>query len=124
MRTTRYRDFDAWEAERKAEPVTFRIRGADYSLPATLPAVIPIRAMRLQRQYGAEANVPQAEMMEIALSLFGDEQLERLLGSGVDIEALAEIVGWAMEQYTGTASGEVTAPEADPGQTDSSATGA
>ena len=122
--TNRYRDFDAWEAERKAEPIKFKIRGAEYSLPATLPAIIPIRAMRLQRQYGAEANVPQAEMMEIALSLFGDEQLERLLGSGVDVDALAEIIGWAMEVYTGTASGETTAPEVSPGQTGSSATGA
>jgi hypothetical protein len=122
--TTRYRDFDAWEAERKAEPVTFRIRGAEYSLPATLPAIIPIRAMRLQKQYGAEANVPQAEMMEIALSLFGDEQLERLLGSGVDVDALAEIIGWAMEVYTGNPPGETTAPGVSPGQTGSSATGA
>lgn len=122
--TNRYRDFDAWEAERKAEPIKFKIRGAEYSLPATLPAIIPIRAMRLQRQYGADANVPQAEMMEIALSLFGDEQLERLLGSGVDVDALAEIIGWAMEVYTGTASGEAMAPEVSPGQTASSAIGA
>ena len=122
--TNRYRDFDAWDAERKAEPIKFKIRGAEYSLPATLPAIIPIRAMRLQRQYGAEANVPQAEMMEIALSLFGDEQLERLLGSGVDVDALAEIIGWAMEVYTGNPPGEATAPEVSPGQTGSSATGA
>ncbi len=124
MMANRYRDFDAWEAERKAEPITFRLRGVDYTLPATLPAIIPIRAMRLQKQYGSEANVPQGEMMEIALSLFGDEQLERILGTGVDVDALAEIVGWAMEYYTGAAPGEATAPEPPPGQTDSSATGA
>jgi hypothetical protein len=124
MMMTRYRDFDAWEAERKAEPVTFRIRGADYELPATLPAIIPIRAMRLQRQYGSDAAIPPAEMMELALSLFGDAQVERLLGSGVDVEALSEIVGWAMEVYTGAPSGEATAPETAPGQTGSSGTGA
>ena len=122
--TSRYRDFDQWDSERKAEPITFKIRGKTYILPANLPAVIPIRAMRLQKQYGSEANVPQGEMMDIALSLFGDEQLERLLGSGVDVDALAEIVGWAMEVYTGNPPGEATAPETAPGQTDSSATGA
>ena len=98
----RFRDFDAWEAERSGEPLRFRIRGQDYELPASLPAIIPIRAMRLQREYGSQADVPPDAMLELACSLFGDAQLERLLASGIDVDALGEILQWAVGQYTGS----------------------
>ncbi len=83
----------------------FRVRGKDFELPATLPAIIPIRAMRLRQSYGAEASVPPDVMTDLALSIFGEEQLDELLATGVDIELLAEIVSWAIEQYTGAGNG-------------------
>lgn len=122
MSDGRYRDFDSWDAERRGEPVRFRVCGKDFELPASLPAIIPIRAMRLRQTYGADAEVPPEVMTELALSLFGSEQLEELLATGVSLDTLAEIVVWAIDQYTGTAQGN--APAAAPAAaTTSSETG-
>jgi len=106
----RFRDFDAWEAERKGEPLRFRVRGKTFELPPALPALIPIRAMRLQKQYGSQAEIPQHEMLDLALALFGEEQLEDLLATGIGMDALAEIVSWAVEEYTGASQGNAPGP--------------
>lgn len=111
--SNRFRDFDAWEAERKGEPLRYKIRGQEFTLPATLPAIIPIRAMRLKAAFGTEAEVPQSDMLDLALSLFGEEQLDRLLATGIDMDALAEIIQWAIGVYTGeTADPNAQSPEA------------
>jgi len=119
LMSERYRDFDAWEAERKQEPLRFRFHGQEFDLPPSLPAIIPIRAMRLQKQVGADGDVPEGELMELALSLFGEEQLERLLETGVGMDTLGEIVQWAVAEYGAGAAeqGNAPGPDTDPGQT-------
>lgn len=112
--TERFRDFDVWDAERRGEPVRFRVCGKDFELPATLPAIIPIRVMRLKRDYASDSEVPPDVMTDLALSLFGEEQLAVLLDTGIDIDTLAEIVGWVIEQYSGAAPGNAAAPEGAP----------
>lgn len=114
MTGDRYRDFDAWNAEREEKPLTFRVKGKTFTLPSRLPAIIPIRAMRLKAEYGADAEVPPEATMDMALSLFGADQMEELLGTGVDIETLAEIVSWAISEYSGTAPGNAPAAPAAP----------
>lgn len=114
MTQERYRDFDAWNAEREEKPLVFKVKGREFSLPSGLPAIIPIRAMRLKAQYGEDAEVPPEATLDMALSLFGDAQMQELLDTGVDIETLAEIVSWAISEYSGTAPGNAAAAQAAP----------
>lgn len=98
---SRYKDFDAFESERTGEPVEFKIKGETFQLPATLPAAIPIKAMRLQKKYGNEAEIPQNELVDLSISMLGESNLQKLLDLGIDTDELGEIIQWLFEQYSG-----------------------
>lgn len=90
-------------------PVTFELGGKSFQLPPELPAAIPLTALRLRKRLGDEAVVPENEILAMAESLFGDEQLSEILRSEIEvdgmrmpvtIEELSDIVEWVFAAYS------------------------
>lgn len=106
----RYRDFDAFFAEKKREPLVMKIFGEEIKLPPSMPAIVVLKLTRLHKQYGDDAVIPQSELLEMAVSILGEETLQRLCAKGLDIEQLGEIIKWAFAEYTG---GNLEAEEED-----------
>lgn len=127
----RFKDFDKFieETERKLEPVIFQYGGEEFRLPPNLPAIIPIKAMRLKKEYGSDDEIPADETVTLALDIFGKEQLDRLLAKQISMDTLSEIIKWVFEQYNadvGATDGEPgnpAAPEVTGAQWKSSKTG-
>jgi hypothetical protein len=99
----RFRDFDAFLREKRgkvgAVPVTFQLGNVRYTLPSELPALVAIETLRLQKQADSADDVPADSILALATALFGEEQLNAILHSGISIEELGDIIGYVMEQY-------------------------
>jgi hypothetical protein len=115
---SRYRDFDHGRQEAEKEPIVFDILGVHIELPSELPAIIPITGLRLLKQYGSEADIPQQETMELALKMLGEEALNKLLAAGISVDRLQEVIQWLFNVYSGVEdsdeAGNLTAPEVGP----------
>lgn len=98
---SRYKDFDAYFAELNREPVVFRYKGEEFILPPELPAIVPIKVMALQKQYGSDADIPADDIIEIAKAVFGEEYLNKLLGMGITMSEFGEIIQWVIGVYNG-----------------------
>ena len=102
---SRHRDFDAFQAEQKKEPVTFTFKGITFELPPSMPASVGLQMVRMTKKYGTDEetlqkDVPQSELMELVFGIFGD-QLQTLLNTGIDVETLGEISKWLIQMYSG-----------------------
>lgn len=107
--SSRYRDFEtAWQERRAAapdgEPVTYAVRGQTFTLPAILPACVPLRILELQARLGDDADMPPSELAVLAPRILGREQYDRLMAMGdvdglepLTLEELSEILRWALE---------------------------
>jgi hypothetical protein len=103
---SRFRDFDAYWAEQDRIPLRFKVRGRDYTLPPSLPAAVIPRVARLQERVAAGElesmeNLGPSESEEVALALFGRTTLNDLYDHGLSVDELAEIITWAVAEYTG-----------------------
>lgn len=111
MPNNRYRDFDQFLREKRAaksaEPVTFTIGGVLYTLPAELPALVAVEALRLQKA-GVDGDVPADSVLSLATALFGGSQLKTMLQTGISLEELGDIIGYVMEQYSPADAAEET----------------
>jgi hypothetical protein len=100
----RHKDFDAaWEEEVQPLPLSFKAMGEEYSLPASIPALLVVGVMRAKRTHKNRA-LPPAVIAEMAEILFGPEQFARLMarkedGSQLSSSQLAEIFLWALAEY-------------------------
>lgn len=101
MSNNRYRDFDQGRAEKQGEPVVFKIRGREITLPPSIPAIVPITALRLSKTYGKESNVPKEEIISLALQVLGDQVLDQLFEAGVTTDELGDILRWVFSVYSG-----------------------
>jgi hypothetical protein len=98
----KFKDFDLfYEQEIKREPVTFKINGETYELPPSLPAMILVRVLRMEKQKGKKGKVSDAEQMEIAFDLFGETQFEKMCADGLDIDQMGDLFKWVLSVYTG-----------------------
>lgn len=99
--SNRYRDFDAFFAEQEREPVTFKLFGETHELPPALPATVVLKLIRMQKEYGQMGQVPHADLLEMAVSIFGDDRVNKWCEQGLDVEMLGELLKWVMETYMG-----------------------
>lgn len=104
--TKRYRDFDAAFAENQKEPVTLKIFGKVEELPAAMPAIVILKLMRMQKEYGELGVVPEQELFDMATSIFGQGRLDEWCNKGLDIDQLGALLKWTMEQYRGGGNNE------------------
>lgn len=101
------KDFDAYWAEQNKEQIPFKIFGQTEYLPPSLPAAMVLKLVRLEKEYGKK-DLPQAEVFELATSIFGEGKVDEWCAKGLTIEQLTDLIDWAMEQYN---PGNPTAPE-------------
>jgi hypothetical protein len=97
----RYRDFDAFEQERQQIPVSFTMRGQRFELPADLPALALIRIVRLQAESSADAAVTAKMTLELLSLIFPEQELDRLLATGLSAKELGKVLEWLVSQYLG-----------------------
>ena len=108
-------DFDSFWKEKQKKPLIFTAFGEEYALPAEIPASITIKMIRMQKKYGDESEIPRGDQIDIALEMFGEDQLEKLMSNQeFSIEKLTDIIQWAMSQYQGKPA-EKQVEEAIPG---------
>lgn len=97
--SNKYKDFDEFFAEKEKETINFKFAGKDYNVPASMPAIIPIKMDRLADEYGTEAEVPNEETYSLMLKLLPKGKLEEL-AEDASVNELNEILMWIMEQYS------------------------
>jgi hypothetical protein len=122
----RFRDFDAFDAERKGEPLTFTIRGRSYTLAPSLPAAVLPTQARVQEEVAllvaegklkSEDEVPLKHVFALATAILGKSNVDQLLEDNVSTAELTDILKWAAFEYAGLdqpeegdGSGEVPPP--------------
>jgi len=105
----RFRDFDAFWAEQKREPLRARIMGEDVELPPALPALVVLELLELQAQ-GID-DVTEAKILGMSIDIFGRERVRAWANRGMDIEQLKDALNWAFGMYgAGLAGAEEDAP--------------
>lgn len=94
-----YHDFDAQFAEMKREHVTFKFFGKEYSIPATIPAILPLELSRYEEGEG----VPPSLMFKVIRLMFGDDVLaEWCEHREFTIDMLGEIIKVVFGKINGT----------------------
>lgn len=110
---SRFADFDAAfaEAEARREPLQVRLFGQTWSLPAAMPAAVPLKVARWKAEGRSEDNLTEAELLDFAGDMIPGQVLDAWFAKGLDIEQLGPIVEWVMAQYMeAMPAGEATAP--------------
>jgi hypothetical protein len=110
---SKYRDFDAFWAEKDKDPITFTVFGKKYDLPAEVPASLMLKVMRLQQNEGNSAAVSFETIEELLTGILGKEQFKSLLESGIGMAQLTDVLDWIMSAYNGAedAEGNPEAPQ-------------
>ena len=97
--TDKYKDFDdAWQ-EKKQEGPVFKAYGGEYELPSSPPAALVLTMNRLMKEHGAEANIPQEFMVDMATKLLGEENIDELCDKGMTVDQMADLIQWANSIY-------------------------
>ena len=97
--TDKYKDFDdAWQ-EKKKEGPTFKAYGEEYELPSSPPATLVLSMNRLMKKHGAEANIPDSELLDMATKLLGEENIDELCDNGMTVDQMADLIQWANSIY-------------------------
>ncbi|MDD3920952.1 MAG: hypothetical protein PHO41_07275 [Eubacteriales bacterium] len=110
---SKYRDFDAFWAEKNREPITFTACGKKYNLPPEVPASLMLQVMRLQQNEGNQASVSFEAIEELLTGMLGEKQYKSLLSSGIGMAQLTDVLDWIMVAYNGAedAEGNPEAPQ-------------
>ena len=77
--TKRVVDFDAFRAERNAEPVAVIIGGETYELPADMPAEVALEVVSLRRDLDDGDDLPVERIEPIARALFGEQMFDDIV---------------------------------------------
>ncbi len=99
--TRKYKDFDAFWAEKEREPLRFKAFGEECELPPSLPMAALLKVVRLQREHGEATAIPQADLLDIGDELFGSDLMERFLAKRVDMDQFGDLISWTIDQYNG-----------------------
>jgi len=92
------KDFDAFWAEQNKEKIPFKIFGQTEYLPPSLPATMVLSMIRMGKEHGKK-DLPQAEVLELAISIFGQGKVDEWSEKGLTVDQLTDLFDWAMEQY-------------------------
>lgn len=74
MVDTKVDDAARFEAEVSGEPAFFEWKGRTYELPGALPAIVMVRAVRLQKTMGESAVMPADKAIEMLEQIVGGEE--------------------------------------------------
>lgn len=93
----KYFDFDQHMEEQDQQPVIIKIFGEQEELPASLPADLVFRLIRMQRK--GQDNVDEEQLEIMATRLFGEERLEKWFGKGLTMDGLEVLLEKVMQIY-------------------------
>ena len=94
-------DFDAAMAEMGAKTITVMLFGEEWQIPGELPALIPLKVMRLQREQGGDADLSREDTIEMATALFGEANLDEWLRRGITMDQLAKFTTLILMKHHG-----------------------
>jgi hypothetical protein len=98
----RFRDFDAFQQERKKDPLRVVIFGEEYDLPSKPPASVMLSVLRMQANGTADDEVPATEIVALSEALIGRANLDKMAThSDFDLDTLGEMVKWIMAIHAG-----------------------
>lgn len=104
-RKGRHKDFDQYWKEVEKEPLTFTACGREYTLPPALPAATALQILHVTGETG---TTTENDLLKIAFSVLGQDQLDQLCKDGLTAVQLAELLQWILDEYS------ETPEEADP----------
>lgn len=93
----KYLDFDQLIEEKEQKPIIIKVFGKKEQLPASLPALMVLKIIRMHRK-GTE-NVNEETLFEMAEMLFGKERFTAWLNKGLSIEQLEMLIEKTVEMY-------------------------
>ena len=108
----RYKDFDAFFAEKAGKPVTFNFAGKEYRLSTELPASVGLECARMQSNLGSESNVPPDALEKMGKAVLGADNFDEIIAAGASMNQLGDILKWVMEEYQ---NGDHPAEDSSPG---------
>jgi hypothetical protein len=97
----RFKDFDAAWSESTQAPLSVKVFGKTYDLPAKLPAKVVIVIARAKAGHAANEDVPLEMVMAMLEPFFGAKTLDIWLEAGIDIDQLGDVFKWSMQVYQG-----------------------
>lgn len=93
-------DFDAFRAERNADPVVFRIGGKEYNLASAIPASVALEAVELKALQDDGAEVPMDVIQKTGRALFGaDTWSELLVEHRITLDELGPLITSVLNAY-------------------------
>ncbi|MBQ7487536.1 MAG: hypothetical protein IJT77_08605 [Clostridia bacterium] len=103
-------DFDLFLKEKEHRTLMVRILGEEYSIPATIPAIVPLKMARAERL--RDMGLRNAEytrlIFEAADAMFGEKQVDRF-ADRISAQELALLIQKCFEWINGS-------PEAQEGE--------
>jgi len=97
-------DFDLFLKEKEHKTLTVRILGEEYSIPATIPAIVPLKMARAERL--RDNGLRNAEytrlIFEAADAMFGQQQVDRF-ADRISAQDLAVLIQKCFERINGGA---------------------
>lgn len=101
------KDFDAFWAEQKKEPIAvITVMGDKVELPDSIPAAVPLATIRANKSGLDEFKTEQ--LYEMSFALFGKGNVQGWLDNGLTINQLQDLIEYASEQYVGDSKNKET----------------
>lgn len=93
-------NFDQFMAEKKQETIDVTVFGKVYTVPASIPAIVPVMMARAERTKNPVDNVRMT--MYAADALLGNETVNELCEKGMGGQELANLVEMLFEKIQGS----------------------
>lgn len=94
-----YRDFDKFFNEMtKKSPITIKLYGKKWDLPADLPASTMLVALASSKE--GHTELTQARQMQLAIDMLGRENVQQWCDLGMTMPQLEEIMLWVQEIHS------------------------
>lgn len=95
----RFRDFDAFFAERQGRGPKLKLFGETHHLPPSVSAEFVLAWHVSMVNKPAGSVVTDAQLIKLFKSLFGNPLGEKLINRGLTIDQVVELLRWGMEAY-------------------------
>ena len=92
-----FHDFDAFWSEKEEHLLCLHVFGEDYYISANPPADIVLSMLRMQAE--GITTVPDAQVLHMTTSIFGEDHLQAWCAKGLTIDKMGDLLSWALDQY-------------------------
>ena len=96
---SKYKDFDKLFEEKRDESIDFKLRGREYSLPASPPFDVILQIERMIRSKAKDEILENSSFEHMCELLFGKKNLKHMRSDGVTMEELQSVFQWLWTIY-------------------------